>query len=277
MGVPAGLLLSTLVFRLVSDGLSPEEFLAWGWRVPFLLSVALVLVGAFIRLSVLESPAFSRMKERGGGVGLPVIELLRKSAKNVLLAMGAFFLANGCFYILMTLVLSYGTAQLGVPRSTLLDAILVSAVVQLFALPVFAGLSDRVGRRPVYLAGAIFIALFAFPLFWLIDTGSGPLIALALSLGQVGIAAMYGPQAAFFTELFGTHVRYSGASLGYQAASIFAGGLSPFISTALLSWSGGASWPISLYIVGMAAITVVSVYLTAETYRLSLGDEGPGS
>ena len=267
MGVPAGLLLSTGAFRLVSQTLSPEQFLAWGWRIPFAASIVLVAVGVFIRISLVESPAFRAMEKQGGAVAIPLLELLRASKRNVTLAMGSFFLANGSFYLLMTFMLSYGTTQLKLPRGVILNAVLVSALVQLFAIPFFASLSDKVGRRPVYLGGALFMALFAFPLFWLVDSGSGLGMTIALTLGQVGVAAMYGPQAAFFTELFGTNVRYSGASLGYQMASIFAGGLSPFIATALLAGAGNASWPISLYIIAMAAITLVSVYLAAETYQ----------
>jgi MFS transporter, MHS family, shikimate and dehydroshikimate transport protein len=270
MGVPAGLMLSTWVFHAVSERLGPEEFLRYGWRLPFLLSIALVGVGLFIRMSVVESPAFAQMKSERREVSLPVVELFRSHRRAVGVAMGAFLLTNGSFYILMTFVLSYGTAQLGLPRGAMLQALLISAAVQLFALPAFALLSDRIGRRPVYLGGALFIAAFAFPLFWMLDTREPWVIALALVLGQVGVAAMYGPQAAFFTELFGTHVRYSGASVGYQLATIFAGGLSPLVSTGLVAWAGGASWPISIYILAMAVVTVTSVSLAKETFRTAL-------
>ncbi len=141
-------------------------------------------------------------------------------------------------------------------------------------MPTFGALSDRIGRRPVYLAGAAFSALFAFPFFWLLDTRQTALVWLAVVLGfSVGHGAMYGPQASFFSELFGTRVRYSGASLGYQLASVFAGGLSPLIATALLSWSGGKPWPIAAYMVAMALITLVSVYLAAETLTGDLSKE----
>ena len=134
----------------------------------------------------------------------------------------------------------------------------------------FSWLSDRLGRRPVYLAGALFLGLFAFPFFWLVDSGIPVLIWLALVLGLTGIAAMYGPQAAFFSELFGTHVRYSGASLGSQLAAPFAGGLAPLIATALLGWSGGRPWPVALYMIGMVLITFSSVFLAEETVQTDL-------
>jgi MFS family permease len=140
----------------------------------------------------------------------------------------------------------------------------------LFVIPAFGALSDRVGRRPVYLAGAVFLAIFAFPFFWLVETRQPLLVILAVVLGLIGHAAMYGPQAAFFSELFGTRVRYSGASLGYQLASPLAGGLAPLIATVLLDWSDGKPWPVAVYLLGMSAITLVSVWLAEETSRKRL-------
>ncbi len=273
VGVPAGLLLSTAVFSLVS-ALPEARLLTWGWRVPFLLSVILVGVGLFIRLRIQETPEFSRIKDTGQQARLPLLDAVRAHPGNILLAMGARVAENGFFYVYSVFALVYVTEQLGLSRSTILNGVLLATVCELFAIPAFGALSDHVGRRPVYMAGAAFSALFAFPFFWLLDTQQTALVWLAVVLGlSLGHGAMYGPQASFFSELFGTRVRYSGASLGYQLASVFAGGLSPLIATALLAWSGGNPWPIAVYMVAMALITLVSVYLAAETLTGDLAEE----
>lgn len=265
IGVPAGLLLSTGVFSLVST-LPEEQLLAWGWRLPFLLSIILVGVGLFIRLRIHETPAFNQVKEAGEEAQIPLFEAIRAHPRNILLAMGARVAENGFFYVYSVFALVYVTEQLKLPRSTILHGVLLATVCEFFSIPFFGALSDRIGRRPVYMAGAAISALFSFPFFWLLDTKQSLLIWLAVVIGlSLGHGAMYGPQASFFSELFGARVRYSGASLGYQLASVFAGGLSPLIATALLSWSGGRPWPIALYMMGMASITLVSVYLAAET------------
>ena len=273
-GVPVGLLLATAVFNLFS-ALPEEKFLAWGWRVPFLLGILLMAVGLFIRLAIVESPVFARMKAAKSEARLPILEVLRDHPRNVLVAMGARFAENACFYIFTVFVLTYATRQLGLAQSTLLNGVLLGSAVQLVAIPLFGALSDRVGRRPVYLGGAVFLAMFAFPFFWLVDTKATAAIWVAIVAGLIGHSAMYGPQAAFFSELFGTRVRYSGASLGYQLASPLAGGLAPLIGTALLHWSGGKPWPVAAYLVGMAVITIVSVWLAEETHRSDLtGEDG---
>ena len=265
-GVPVGLLLATAAFQLCSK-LPEKTFLAWGWRVPFLLGTLLMGVGLFIRLHVLESPVFTAAKKDAPSATPPILEVLRRHPRNVLLAMGARFAENAFFYIFTVLVLSYGTQQLHLAKDTVLDGVLLGSAFQFIAIPLFGALSDRVGRRPVYLGGAIFLTAFAFPFFWLVDTKSTAAVWLAITIGLIGHSAMYGPQAAFFSELFGTRVRYTGASLGYQLASPLAGGLAPFIATALLQWSGGKPWPIAVYLLAMSAITIVSVWLAAETHR----------
>ncbi len=182
--------------------------------------------------------------------------------------MGARFAENGVFYIITTFVLTYVTQILKLPQSVGLTAVLIAAAIELFLIPSFGALSDRIGRRPVYLFGAAFSAIFSFPFFWLLDSGQEFLVILAVVLGlNFGHGAMYGPQASFFSELFGTRVRYSGASLGYQLSSVFAGGLSPIIATGLLAGYGGAAWPIALYTMAMSILTLVSVWLAAETHR----------
>ena len=270
-GVPVGLLLANGVFHIFSS-LPEKDFLAWGWRVPFLLGGLLLGVGMFIRLRILESPLFTQAQAAQPAPKLPILAALTLHPRNVAIAMGARFAENAYFYIFTVFVLTYVTTKFGLPKSTALNAVLVGSVVQLVAIPCFGALSDRVGRRPVYLGGAVFLALFAFPFFWLVDTRSPVWITVAIVVGLVGHAAMYGPQAAFFSELFSTRVRYTGASLGYQLASPFAGGLAPLIATALLKWTDGDPWPVATYLVGMALITLVAVWCAAETFRTELGD-----
>ncbi len=265
-GMPVGLLLANGAFMICSR-MEEADFLAWGWRVPFLLGILLLGVGMFIRLRVMESPVFTALQNEAPPPKVPVLEVLRLQPRNVLLAMGARFAENAFFYILTVFVLSYGSTRLGLASSTMLNGVLLGSAVQFLVIPLFGALSDRLGRRPVYLGGAVFLALFAFPFFWMVDSGNTGVIALAITIGLVGHAAMYGPQAAFFSELFGTRVRYTGASLGYQLASPLAGGLAPLIATALLAWSGGKPWPIVVYLLIMSTITIVSVWLAAETHR----------
>jgi len=265
IGVPAGLVISTAVFAVFSR-LPEEQFLSWGWRVPFLLSALLVIVGLMIRVRILETPAFTKVKEASREAHQPIIEVLRTYPKQVLLAMGARFGENGAFYIYSVFVLTYATQHVKMPQQVVLTAMLIGAGLELMAIPFFGAMSDRFGRRPVYLFGAIATALWAYPLFRLLDTASPPLVWLALIVAFVfSHAAMYGPQAAFFSELFGTRVRYSGASLGAQLAAVLAGGTSPFIATLLLARYGTNA--LSLYLIFMAAVTIVAVLLASETHR----------
>jgi MFS transporter, MHS family, shikimate and dehydroshikimate transport protein len=266
IGVPAGLLLANLVFSLFA-GMNEEAFLSWGWRVPFLISIVLVFIGLLIRLRILETPTFTKLKESRREATQPIIEVLRRYPKQVLLAMGARLAENGAFYIYSVFALVYATQVVHMDRSIVLNGILIASALELPMIPLFGALSDRVGRKPVYLFGAIATAVLAYPLFLLLDTGSPPLVWLALILTFIcSHAAMYAPQAAFLSELFGARVRYSGASLGAQLSSVLAGGLSPIIATALLTYGYGRG-ALALYLIGMAVITIISVIIATETLR----------
>ena len=266
IGVPAGLLLSTAVFTVFS-WMPEDQFIAWGWRVPFLLSIILVATGLVIRMRLLETPAFVRIKSEARAVRQPIVEVLARYPKQVLLAMGARFAENGAFYIFSVFVLTYATQHAKIDRQIVLNAILIGGTVELIAIPLFGALSDRIGRRPVYLFGAVMTAVVAFPLFAALDGGSPASIALALTAAFVlSHGAMYAPQAAFMSELFDAHVRYSGASLGAQLASVFAGGLAPFIATGLLS-KGYGRGAVALYLIAMAVVTIVAVIAASETHR----------
>jgi MFS family permease len=273
LGAPLGLVLGTLVFSLVSYFLTDAQLYAWGWRLPFLFSIVLVVVGLWIRFTIAESPEFQKIKDSGQEVKMPILDAIRTYPKNILLAMGARFAENGFFYIYATFVLAYATQSLGMNRQDILNGVLIAAAIESFTIPAFGALSDRVGRRPVYIFGAVFSALMSFPLFMLMATKNPQLAWIAIVLGlAVGHAAMYGPQASFLSELFGTKVRYSGVSLGYNLASIFAGALSPLIATGLMAAYKPDTWPISVYMIGLALITIVSVYFATET-RQKAGPE----
>jgi metabolite-proton symporter len=273
MGVPAGLLLSTGVFAWLSSALPESAFLAWGWRVPFLISVVLVGVGLFIRLRILETPAFARVQQARRESRMPLLDLLRDHRREVLVGMGMRFGQNVVFYIYTVFVLSYGETSLGYPRALMLRGVMLTSLIGLFSIPLWSHLSDRIGRRPVYIAGAAISLLIAFLFFPMIES-SPAFIGLAMVLAvNVGHDMMYGPMAAYLSELFGTHVRYSGASLVYQLTSVFSGGLAPFISTLLLARHGSGA--VGAYIAGCCAVTLVAASLAPETHRVDLDDARP--
>jgi metabolite-proton symporter len=270
-GVPVGLLLATGIFSLLNAQLTDEQFIAWGWRIPFLIGILLLAVGLYIRLAILESPLFKKLQEEEPDRPAPIREVLRKHPRNILIAMGARFAENASFYIFTVFIYTYARDQLQLDHQVILNGILIASAAQFVAVPCFGALSDRVGRRPVYLFGALFTALFAMPFFLLVNTQTPGLITLALVLAvAVGHAAMYGPQAAFFSELFGTRVRYSGVSLGYQLASPFAGGLAPIIAAVLIKWSGGNPWPVAVYLIITCLITLTAIRFARETFDTDL-------
>jgi metabolite-proton symporter len=268
LGAPLGLVLGTLVFTAISTITTDATFMDWGWRVPFLVSIFLVVVGLYIRKRIAESPQFQKIKDKKQEVKMPIIESIKRHPKEIVLAMGARFAENGFFYIYAVFVIMFATQALGMPRQTVLNGVMIAAFIESFTIPAFGLLSDKIGRRPVYIFGAVFSAVMSFPLFLMLGTKDASLTAVGITLGlAVGHAAMYGPQASFLSEMFGTKVRYSGVSLGYNLASIFAGALSPLIGTWLLMTFKPATWPISVYMICLALITVVAVYFAAESYK----------
>jgi metabolite-proton symporter len=262
-GVPIGNLLAVGVVSLLGLLTSAAAFEAWGWRVAFLLSAVLVGVGLWVRATLAESPEFQALEQRAETVRTPIVEVVRTHPRSVLVAMGARFAENVSYYIFTVFVLTYVTEELGLERSWALNAVLIASAVHLLAIPAWGALSDRVGRRPLYVFGAAGVGVWGFVFFALLDTASFAAITLAIAVGLVLHAAMYGPQAAFFTEMFGTGVRYSGVSIGYQLASVFAGSLAPIVAVALLAEYGSAL-PVSFYLAGTAVITLVALAFARE-------------
>ncbi|MFI8181682.1 MHS family MFS transporter [Actinacidiphila glaucinigra] len=271
-GAPAGQLLATGVLSALTALLSDDAFTSWGWRIPFLLSGVLVMVGLWIRLSVDESPVFkaalaraeARKAEESAIERLPLVSVLRDHWRDVLVAMGARMAENISYYVITAFVLVYSVEHAALGKQTALNAVLIASAVHFAVIPAWGALSDRVGRRPVYLLGAAGVGLWAFPFFALIDTKSFPALLLAVTGGLVLHGAMYAPQAAFFSEMFATRMRYSGASIGAQFASVAAGAPAPLIATALLA-AYDSSVPISLYVIGAALLTLVAVGVAKET------------
>jgi metabolite-proton symporter len=272
VGVPIGLLLANGMLSLMGAVTSDEAFLAWGWRVPFLLSGVLVLVGLWIRLTIAESPAFEQVEAKQVKARAPIVDVLRSYPRQVLLAIGARVGVDVAFYLFVLFITTYIVTYLGLPQSYALNAVLIAAAFQVLFIPLFGALSDRIGRRPVYLAGAIGAAAWTFAFFALLDTGSFALIVLAAVVALLLHAAMYGPQASFIAEMFPTQVRYSGASMGYQLAGVIGGALAPIIATALLS-RYDTSLVVSLYAVVALAITVLCVVIARETAKADLDAE----
>jgi MFS family permease len=276
MGVPAGLLGATVIFAVMQSATTEQQFLSWGWRVPFLFSIVLVAVGLFIRTRIMESPAFERIKDSGEESRKPIVDVVKTHPRNVLVAMGMRMAENGIFYIFTVFVLAYGEDTLKLGKTTMLTGVAIAAFIGLFTVPLWGALSDRFGRKRLYMAGAVISLLFCFPFFELVQTKEPVLIWLAIVVGvNIGHDLMYGPQAAFYSELFGTRVRYSGASLGYQLASVFSGGLAPLIATALLAANHGSPTLVAVYMAVLALITIVATALAPETYRDDIDQPRP--
>ncbi len=275
-GAPGGQLIANGLLALLAVFQSAEAFLAWGWRLPFLLSAVLVLIGLYVRLQVEESPVFQAAQAKaaqraaaGEKESLPILQVLRRYPREVLTAMGARFAENVSYYVFTIVVLTYLDTQYDTSRSFVLNAVLIGAAVHFVTIPMWGALSDRLGRKPVYILGAAGIVVWAPVFFFLVDTQRFDLTVLAVVVGLLFHGAMYGLQSAFFAELFGTKVRYSGVSIGYQLASIVAGGLAPLISVALLARFGNG-YAIAAYLMVCGVISLVAVGSYSETGKRSL-------
>ncbi|GAA0463456.1 MFS transporter [Paractinoplanes deccanensis] len=275
-GVALGNLLATGVLWVLAAVQSDEAFNAWGWRIPFLLSAILVLVGLWVRLSVEESPLFAEARNRLGERHQPLLEVARRYPREVIVAMGMRLAENISYYLFTVISITFLTTYAGEKsdREMILSALLIGSVVQFVVIPLVGALSDRVGRRPLYLTGAVGVAVWSFFFFDLVGSRSEGLITLAVVVGLLLHALMYAPQAAFFSELFGTSVRYTGASVGYQLASIFAGALAPIIAVRLLgSTDNPNTTAVAIYMTIASVLTIVSVVVTRETARSSLSHD----
>jgi MHS family shikimate/dehydroshikimate transporter-like MFS transporter len=264
MGFPAGLVLATLAFSAVSQ-LPEAPFLSWGWRIPFLISFVLVLIGLFIRMRLIETPAFQDLLARNATIDMPVVHVVVQEWKPFLISVGMKVSEVAWVYILTVFLVYYATTQLNLPRAVILDAVLYAALFELVTVPFFGWLSDQWGRRTLYIGGAILSAALAFPLFSLIDSKDALFITVTMIVAMsVAHATMYGPQASFMPELFGTGSRYSGASLGCQVSAAISGGFAPIVATSLLAWQGNTHG-VSLFLMGLALITLFSVVVAQET------------
>jgi len=293
MGVPAGVILGNAIFLIMGATVPPDSFLAWAWRVPFLLSIVLVALALYIQLKLEDTADFQAAQalaarkhddeaaalaaEAGislaqakakirAAQGSPILKVIAKNPKEILLAAGAFVAANGTFYLMITYAVAYATSTLHVAKTSILWAVVIASCLSAPVLPITAWISDRVGRRGVFMTGAALAAIWcAWPFFHLLDTAVFPLMVVAIAGGLIFNSTMYGCQAALMTELFSTEFRYSGASLGYQIGAILGGGFAPLIATALFE-KYQTSAAVAVYMVILCLISLVSVFLLAETH-----------
>ncbi|PRW64566.1 MFS transporter [Actinopolyspora mortivallis] len=272
VGVPAGLLLGNTTFSIVSASVTDEQFHAWGWRIPFLFSALLIVLGFFIRLSISESPVFEKVMNTKEKVRVPVLEALRSHPRTILLATGTFLGTHATFYVTSTWLVFYTTEEGLFERTTVLNANSLLSFVDIPFMILFGLLSDYLGRRRMILGGMAVMALFALPYMLLVDTGSITLYLLGGMILQLCRTSVYGPQSAYFSELFSTRLRYSGISISYQLASILGGGIAPMICTWLYA-STNSPVAIAGYMAALAVISCGSAYLLTETYRTDLTDD----
>jgi MHS family shikimate/dehydroshikimate transporter-like MFS transporter len=263
IGNPIGNIAAIGMFSLVAT-LPEQQFLSWGWRIPFLISIFLVGVGLYIRLSMEETPVFRQVKAKNEILQLPVIEIFKHHRRPFFTAVCLKISEIAWASIAGVFVMSYVTVNLGLPRSLVLNGAFASSVAALLAIPLFGWLSDRIGRKTMFFASCAFSALFAFPFFWLLDTRDPTIVILtivvAISFGQM---VMFGIGAPWYSELFSARLRYSGASLGFQVGAALSGGLSPLIAASLMAWSG-ATWPVSIFLIICALITATATYFAPE-------------
>ena len=275
-GAPIGVILANLALIVTSALVSEEFFNTWGWRIPFLASAVLILISMYIQLNLEDTKAFKALATNSDNSSnekvksSPVVEAIRRYPKRIMLAAGAFLSVQVTFYILIAFMLAYGVSSANMERDDMLTAVLIGCAIMVPLQFMFSSYSDRNGRKGIFMLGAILSGIWAFAIFPLVDTGNFWLIVLALTFGLIFLAMMYGPQAAFFTELFSTEVRYSGATLGYQFGVIVGGAFAPTIAVKL--WSDFDIFWVSVYIAFAAFLTLISVMALTETYQSNLDD-----
>jgi metabolite-proton symporter len=273
IGVPAGLLISAGVVNLLLF-MNNDDFFSWGWRIAFLLSAVLVIIGVYIRLRIMETPAFKRAQEENKIAPVPVVELFSAHSKNTLLGLGARYIEGVTFNIYGVFLIFYLTNILHMSRQIALTAVMISSAVMILLLPVCGRWSDRVGRRRMFGIAGLLIGILSFPAFWLMGTQS-PILTIIAVVVPFGIiyAAVYGPEAALFSELFDTRVRYTGISFVYQFSGIYASGLTPIIATALLAPGGNQPWLICLYILAVSIISALCAYAMTDRHKADITTE----
>ena len=276
-GAPIGVILANLALIITSALVSEEFFNTWGWRIPFLASAVLILISMYIQLNLEDTKAFKALATNSNNKSneqvqrSPVLEAIRRYPKRIMLAAGAFLSVQVTFYILIAFMLAYGVSSANMERDDMLTAVLIGCAIMVPLQFIFSSYSDRNGRKGIFMLGAILSGVWAFAIFPLVDTGNFWLIVLALTFGLIFLAMMYGPQAAFFTELFSTEVRYSGATLGYQFGAIIGGAFAPTIAVKL--WSDFDIFWVSVYIAFASMLTLISVMLLTETYKSNLDEK----
>ncbi|KJC61028.1 MFS transporter [Bradyrhizobium sp. LTSPM299] len=269
VGFPIGLVLATLAFTLATK-LPDADFATYGWRIPFLVSIVLLAVGTFVRLRVPETPVFEALRTSKGLSANPVGEAVSKNARSFFIAVGLKLSEVSWVYLLTVFVVGYATTKLSLPKAMMLDAVLYAALVELVSVPAFGFLSDKIGRRPLYILGALFTIAFAFPLFWMLESKSTALIFTAIVIAMnFGHGMMFAPESCYFPELFGPNVRYSGASFGFQVSAAIGGGFAPIIATAMVGYLGGTTG-VSIMMIGLALITLTAALAARETKGGSL-------
>ena len=276
-GAPIGVILANLALIITSALVSEEFFNTWGWRIPFLASAVLILISMYIQLNLEDTKAFKALATNSNNKSneqvqrSPVLEAIRRYPKRIMLAAGAFLSVQVTFYILIAFMLAYGVSSANMERDDMLTSVLIGCAIMVPLQFIFSSYSDRNGRKGIFMMGAILSGIWAFAIFPLVDTGNFWLIVLALTFGLIFLAMMYGPQAAFFTELFSTEVRYSGATLGYQFGAIIGGAFAPTIAVKL--WSDFDIFWVSVYIAFASMLTLISVMLLTETYKSNLDEK----
>jgi MFS transporter, MHS family, shikimate and dehydroshikimate transport protein len=253
------------MFALVSQ-VPESDFLAWAWRIPFLISVVLVGVGLYIRLRLNETPVFREIEAKQEVAKLPLIEVLTQHRRSFFTAVGLKLSEISYAQIGGVFAIAYVTGKLAMPRSAIFNAILLSSAVAIVAIPLFGWLSDRIGRKTMFYASSLFAMAFAFPMFWLLNTKDPPTITVTIIAAIIfGQMVGFGVGAPWYSELFAARLRYSGASLGFQIGAAISGGLTPFAAATLMAWAGGATWPVSVYLIVLAAITFIAIVAAPET------------